>query len=66
MSLEKEHLFYKMGARSGDVVISVNGFKLDGVDILFELSKSLPTASNVKLEIQRYDKKFDYNVNIKE
>ena len=64
--LTPSHFFYKLGLRSGDVALSLNGFKLESTAILFELRKMLPTMKTVKLAIQRKDKMIRYNINIRD
>ena len=58
------HVFYKLGARGGDIIKTVNGFALSDTERMFELWKSIRTAPRVKIELQRNNKllTFDYHI----
>ena len=62
--VEPNHLFFKLGARSGDVVRRVNGFELNDTERMFELWKSIKTAPSVNLQLERNGKLHTYNFNI--
>ena len=54
--VSRRHIFYKLGARNGDIIKKVNEHSLSNVDRLFDIWKSLPSANNVKVEILRRGK----------
>ena len=58
------HIFFKLGARNGDVVRKMNGFELNDTERMFELWKSIKTAGNVNLELERNGKLLTYNFRI--
>ena len=62
--VKPNHLFFKLGARSGDVVRRVNGFELNDTERMFELWKSIKTAPSVNLQLERNGKLHTYNFNI--
>ena len=58
------HIFFRLGARSGDIVRKVNGFELNDTERMFELWKSIKTAPKVDLELERRGKLLNYNFTI--
>ena len=62
--VKSSHFFYKLGARGGDIIRKVNGFELNDTERMFELWKSMKTASNVSIDLERGGKLVKYNLNI--
>lgn len=58
------NIFYKMGARSGDVITRVNGKKIDSTEKLFQFWKNFATESKVVIDIERRGQmmQFDFNI----
>ena len=54
-------LYRAIGIRSGDVVRSINGKKIDSPNKAMELFTQLKTASNIKLEVERRGKVVPFN-----
>lgn len=52
-AVEPSHVFYSLGARSGDVIKSVNGYPLDDTERMFELWKAAPNMDSMKVVIDR-------------
>lgn len=57
-------IFSRMGLRSGDVLVGVDGDPIQSVDDALKFYKSLKSASNVKLKVKRggREKTIDYQV----
>ena len=62
--VKPSHFFYKLGARPGDIVRKVNGFELKDTERMFELWKSMKTATNVDLDLERGGKVLKYKFKI--
>ncbi len=62
--VKSSHFFYKLGARSGDIVRKVNDYELSDTERMFELWKSMKTADRVKVELERRKKiiKYDFSI----
>jgi len=58
--VKPSHIFYKLGARSKDIIQSVNGFSLSNQERMFELWKTIKTANNIKVDILRKKQKIRY------
>lgn len=58
------HIFYKLGARSGDVITSVNGYPLSSTERMFEIWQTLPSMNNIKVELERGGKPITYDFQI--
>ena len=59
-----DHIFYTLGARSGDIIKSVNGYDLSDTERMFELWKSVKTMPRVEVSVIRNKKpiKFDFHI----
>ncbi|RME91467.1 MAG: hypothetical protein D6767_05155 [Candidatus Hydrogenedentota bacterium] len=55
------HIFYKLGARAGDIIEKVNGFELSDTERMFELWKSIKTAPRVTIQVLRNNKRITYD-----
>ncbi len=62
--VKPSHLFYKIGARGGDIIRKINGFELNDTERMFELWKSMKTTSNVAIDLERNGKALKYDLNI--
>jgi len=62
--VRSDHIFYSLGARSGDIIKSVNGYELSDTERMFELWKSLKTMPRVEVQVIRNKKpvKFDFHI----
>lgn len=60
-----DHLFAKLGARSGDIVRKVNGYPLDGMERILDLWKAIQTAPEIKVELERDGKVITYDFQIR-
>ena len=59
------HIFYELGARSGDIIRKINGFELSDTERMFELWRSMKTTPRIKIEIERNSKLFTYDFHIR-
>lgn len=59
------HVFYKLGARPGDILRKVNGYGLSDTERMFELWKSIKTAPAVQVELERNGKTLKYDFQIR-
>ena len=57
-------IFYKMGLKSGDIIIGVDGKNIESVDDALKFYQSLQSASRVQLQLKRRGrpKTIDYNI----
>ena len=62
--VKSSHIFHKLGARGGDIIRKVNGFELNDTERMFELWKSMKTASNVAIDLERNGKIMQYDLKI--
>ena len=60
-----EHIFSKLGAKNGDIIRKVNGYPLDGMERMLDLWKALPTATEIKIELERDGKVITYDFQIR-
>lgn len=62
--IKRQSIFRKMGLRRGDIIVGVDGQRIESVDDALALYDSLTSASNVKLEIKRKGQTriLDYNI----
>ena len=62
--VRSDHIFYSLGARSGDIIKSVNGYELSDTERMFELWKSIKTMPRVEVQVIRNKKpmKFDFHI----
>ncbi len=58
------HIFFELGARSGDVLTSVNGYPLSSTERMFEIWKTLPSMDSVSVELMRGSEKLNYQFTI--
>lgn len=61
----EDHVFYKLGARNGDIIRKVNGYALNDTERMFELWKTIKTAPAVKIELERDGKTVTYDFQIR-
>ena len=57
-------IFYKMGLKSGDIIMGVDGKNIESVDDALKFYQSLQSASKVQLQVKRRGrpKTIDYNI----
>ncbi len=57
-------IFYKMGLKSGDIIMGVDGKDIESVDDALKFYQSLQSSSNVQLQIKRRGrlKNIDYRI----
>lgn len=60
----ENHIFYTLGARSGDIIKSVNGYSLTNTSQMMELWNNIRTMPRVSVELIRDGKpmKFDFEI----
>ena len=63
--VKPDHIFYDLGARSGDIIKNVNGFDLADTEKMFELWKSIKTAPRVTIDLIRGGKPVKYDFHIR-
>lgn len=63
--VEPSHVFYALGARSGDVIKSANGYPLGDTDRMFELWRAVPGMDKVDVVIDRDGKELHYQFHIR-
>lgn len=63
--VKDSHVFFKLGARPGDILRKVNGYGLEDTERMFELWRSIKTAPSVKVEIERNGKPVTYDFQIR-
>ncbi|MCX7632496.1 MAG: PDZ domain-containing protein, partial [Turneriella sp.] len=63
--VNEDHVFAKLGARSGDIIRKVNGYTLEDTERMFELWRSIKTAPQVKIEVERDGKIITYDFQIR-
>ncbi len=62
--LSPSHVFYKLGARQGDLVEKINGYSLSDTERMFEIWKALKTANGAKIDLIRNGEKISYDFKI--
>jgi hypothetical protein len=60
-----DHIFAKLGAKSGDIIRKVNGYGLNDTERMLDLWKAIRTAPEVKIEIERDGKTITYDFQIR-
>lgn len=62
--IKRQSIFRKMGLRRGDIIVGVDGQRIESVGDVVAIYDSLTSASNVKLEIKRRGQTriLDYNI----
>lgn len=60
-----DHVFAKLGAKSGDVIRKVNGYGLNDTERMLDLWKAIRTAPEVKIELERDGKTITYDFQIR-
>ncbi len=60
-----DHVFYKLGARPGDIIRKVNDYTLSDTERMFELWKSIKNMPAVKIEVEREGKIVTYDFQIR-
>jgi len=60
-----DHVFAKLGAKSGDIIRKVNGYGLNDTERMLDLWKAIRTAPEVKIEIEREGKVITYDFQIR-
>jgi general secretion pathway protein C len=63
--VNEDHVFAKLGAKSGDIIRRVNGYALNDTERMFELWKAIKTAPAVKVELERDGKIITYDFQIR-
>lgn len=63
--VQPTHIFYKLGARPGDIIRQVNGHKLSDTETMFELWKSIKTAPQINVVIERNKKMMTFDFHIR-
>lgn len=59
------HIFYKLGARNGDIVKRVNGFPLAETEKMLELWSNIKNSSKVVIDLDRKGKCLTYEFTIR-
>ncbi|PNV76309.1 general secretion pathway protein GspC [Leptospira inadai] len=59
-SIGNDHIFYALGARSGDVIRRVNGMPLNETEKMLEIWNSIKTAEKVSVDVERGGKVLSY------
>lgn len=60
-----DHIFAKLGAKSGDIIRKVNGYGLNDTERMLDLWKAIRTAPEVKIELERDGKVITYDFQIR-
>ncbi len=60
-----DHIFAKLGAKSGDIIRKVNGYGLSDTERMLDLWKAIKTAPEVKIELERDGKVITYDFQIR-
>lgn len=60
-----DHVFAKLGAKSGDIIRKVNGYGLNDTERMLDLWKAIRTAPEVKIELEREGKVITYDFQIR-
>lgn len=60
-----DHVFAKLGAKSGDIIRKVNGYGLNDTERMLDLWKAIKTAPEVKIELERDGKIITYDFQIR-
>ncbi len=60
-----DHVFAKLGAKSGDIIRKVNGYGLNDTERMLDLWKAIKTAPAVKIELERDGKQITYDFQIR-
>ncbi len=60
-----DHVFAKLGAKSGDIIRKVNGYGLNDTERMLDLWKAIRTAPEVKIELERDGKIITYDFQIR-
>lgn len=60
-----DHVFAKLGAKSGDIIRKVNGYGLNDTERMLDLWKAIRTAPEVKIELERDGKVITYDFQIR-
>lgn len=60
-----DHVFAKLGARSGDIIRKVNGYGLSDTERMLDLWKAVKTAPEIKIELERDGKIITYDFQIR-
>ncbi|TGK18913.1 general secretion pathway protein GspC [Leptospira fluminis] len=59
-SIGNDHIFYALGARSGDVVRRVNGMPLNETEKMLEIWNSIKNAEKISVDVERGGKMLSY------
>ncbi len=62
--LSPSSIFYKLGFRIGDVILSVNGVKLRNTEDLFRVVQIIRNEPNIKVEILRRGRPYEIDIRI--
>lgn len=63
--VNEDHVFAKLGAKSGDIIRKVNGYALNDTERMLDLWKAIKTAPSVKIELERDGKMITYDFQIR-
>ncbi|HMV35937.1 MAG TPA: PDZ domain-containing protein [Turneriella sp.] len=63
--VNEDHVFAKLGAKSGDIIRKVNGYGLNDTERMLDLWKAIRTAPEVKIELERDGKVITYDFQIR-
>ncbi len=58
--VSKDHIFYSLGARSGDIIKRVNGMPLSDTEKMLELWNSVKLAPKIAVDLERQGKIITY------
>lgn len=64
--VSSSHIFHKWGARSGDILTSINEFKLDDAGSMLEVWKNIDTAKEISLKLIRKGKPLEVTLFIQD
>lgn len=63
--IPENHIFYTLGARSGDIIKSVNGYPMTNTGQMMELWNNIKTLPRVAVELSREGKPMRFNFEIR-
>jgi general secretion pathway protein C len=63
--VNETHIFYTLGARSGDVITAVNGYPLSDTEQMLELWKNIKTMPRIQVNLIRNNQPLNYDFQIR-
>ena len=63
--IPENHIFYTLGARSGDIIKSVNGYTLTNTQQMMELWNNIKTMPRVSVDLVRDGKPLKFNFEVR-